>query len=57
MEVLTEVKKIAPKPFKIVKESRREGDPAKLVASHQKASEILGWKPKKTLKDIISSAF
>lgn len=57
MEVLTEVKKIAPKPFKIVKESRREGDPAKLVASHQKASEILGWKPKKTLTDIISSAF
>ena len=36
---------------------RRPGDPAVLIASHQKAFEQLGWKPSKTLKDIIESAY
>jgi len=36
---------------------RREGDPAKLVADNTKAFEILKWKPEKTLKDSISTAY
>ncbi len=37
---------------------RREGDPAKLVASSNKAKEVLGWTPEKTdLPTIISSAW
>lgn len=37
---------------------RREGDPARLVASSQKAREMLGWSPKWTdLNSIISSAW
>ena len=37
---------------------RRAGDPAKLVASSEKAKNILGWKPIYTnLDDIISSAW
>ena len=37
---------------------RRAGDPAKLVASSEKAKNILGWKPVYTnLDDIISSAW
>lgn len=37
---------------------RRAGDPAVLIASNQKAKDILGWTPKYTsVKDIISSAW
>ena len=34
---------------------RREGDPAKLIASNSKAKEVLGWSPKYNLQDIIKS--
>jgi UDP-glucose 4-epimerase len=36
---------------------RRPGDPPKLVASRDKAGEILGWSPTRTLQDIIESAW
>jgi len=36
---------------------RREGDPATLVASNEKAKEILNWKPEKDIKDMIRSTF
>lgn len=36
---------------------RRAGDPAKLIASSQKAKKILGWKPKRGLPDIVQSAW
>lgn len=36
-------------------EGRREGDPAKLIASNYKAKEILGWSPKYNLNDMILS--
>ena len=37
--------------------SRRDGDPAKLIASNKKAKERLNWEPKKDLEDIIESAY
>lgn len=52
-EVIEEVEKILPVNYEMV--GRREGDPAKLIASNQKAKELLGWSPKYTLKDIIES--
>ncbi len=36
--------------------ARREGDPATLIASNRKAAKILGWKPARTLHDIIDDA-
>lgn len=43
-------------PFRIVE--RRPGDPAVLVASSKKASEVLGWKAQfSDLKEIIASAW
>ncbi len=36
-------------------EQRRPGDPAKLIASNNKAKEILGWIPKYTLEDMIKT--
>ena len=39
-------------------EARRPGDPAELVASNQKATRLLGWKPSKSsLENILQSAF
>jgi len=35
---------------------RREGDPAVLIASNEKATKILGWQPLRTLHDIIADA-
>ena len=35
---------------------RREGDPAVLIASNEKAGKILGWKPARSLADIIGDA-
>ena len=36
-------------------EGRRDGDPAKLIASNLRAKEILGWTPKLNLDDMIKS--
>jgi UDP-glucose-4-epimerase GalE len=35
---------------------RRAGDPAFLVASNQRAGDMLGWKPTRTLEDIVRDA-
>lgn len=44
--------------IKVVLGERRAGDPAKLVASSEKAKKLLGWTPKYTnIKDIISTAW
>lgn len=37
--------------------SRRIGDPAFLVANTKKARKVLGWNPKRSLEDSISSAY
>ena len=43
-------------PVKI--EKRRAGDPARLIASSEKAKKILGWNPcHDSLEEIISSAW
>lgn len=57
-EVIETVRRITghPIPAKVV--PRRPGDPAKLVASSQRARDILGWKPQfSDLEVIISSAW
>jgi UDP-glucose 4-epimerase len=35
---------------------RRPGDPPVLVASNQRAAELLGWRPQRSLADMISTA-
>ena len=37
--------------------ARRPGDPATLVADNAKAKRVLGWVPKKTLKDSVTTAW
>lgn len=56
-EVMEEVTKLTEQEIDCSIEKRRDGDAAILVASANKAKEILNWTPKETLKDIIESAF
>ncbi len=37
--------------------ARRPGDPATLIADNGKAKQVLGWSPKRTLKDSVTSAW
>jgi len=55
LEVAKAVDKIA--PLKKVIGQRREGDPAELVASNQKAKSILGWSPQYKIDDIVMSDY
>lgn len=53
LEVVKTLEEITPVKYKFA--PRRDGDPALLVASNDKAKNILGWEPKLTLKDMIKS--
>ena len=57
-EIVAMVSKIHGKKAEAVSGPRREGDPAKLVASNEKAKKTLGWKPVSSdLETIIRSAY
>ncbi|MBE6153056.1 MAG: UDP-glucose 4-epimerase GalE [Firmicutes bacterium] len=53
LEIIKEVEKYYKVNYEIGE--RRAGDPAKLIASNNKAKELLGWTPKRNLSDIIKS--
>ena len=57
-EVIETARKVTGHPIPAKEEARRAGDPARLVASGEKARKNLGWEPEiKDLADIISSAW
>lgn len=57
-QVIAAVEKVVGKPLAIEVSDRREGDPAVLIASSDKARRELGWIPQKsTLEDMISDAW
>ena len=57
-EVIETAKKVTGKDIKAVISERRVGDPAVLVASSQKAKEVLKWNPtRNSLEEIIKSAW
>lgn len=57
-EVIDTARKVTAHPIPAVISPRRAGDPAQLVASSEKARNILGWKPQHAdLEEIISSAW
>lgn len=55
LEVAQAVNEIA--PLKYIIGDRRDGDPAYLIASNDKAKTILKWNPKYSLKDIVLSDY
>jgi UDP-glucose 4-epimerase len=57
-EMLSAARKVTghPIPAKVV--ARRPGDPARLVASYEKAEKILGWRPEiASIEDMIADAW
>jgi UDP-glucose 4-epimerase len=57
-EVIEAARRVTVQPIKAVTVPRRAGDPAKLIASSEKAQRILGWKPEHAeLEEIIASAW
>lgn len=57
-EVIETAKKATGLPIKAEVAPRRAGDPARLIASSDKAKEVLGWNPQHAdLEEIISSAW
>ena len=57
-EVIETARKVTGRPIPVTETSRRAGDPARLVASSEKAKRILGWKPvHDCLEEIIASAW
>jgi UDP-glucose 4-epimerase len=42
--------------FKVKIKARRKGDLAKVIASNKKAKDVLRWKPKHSLRDMVESA-
>jgi UDP-glucose 4-epimerase len=57
-EVIKAVEEVTGKTLPVTVGSRRKGDPAKLIASSEKAKTKLGWTPKKpAINDIVADAW
>ena len=57
-EVIETARSVTGHPIPATEVPRRAGDPARLVASGEKAKKVLGWEPEiKQLDDIIASAW
>ena len=57
-EVIETARKVTGHPIPATETPRRAGDPARLVASSEKAKKVLGWKPvHDSLEEIIASAW
>ena len=57
-EVIETARCVTGHPIPAIEVPRRAGDPARLVASGEKAKKVLGWEPEiKQLDDIIASAW
>ena len=57
-EVIETARKVTGHPIPAVESPRRGGDPAKLIASSEKAKKVLGWNPvHASLEEIIASAW
>jgi UDP-glucose 4-epimerase len=57
-EVVETARRVTGHPIPVLECERRAGDPARLVASGEKARRVLGWNPQMTnLEDIIRSAW
>lgn len=55
LEIVDQVQAITGVKFSLKKTIPREGDDARKIASIEKAKSILGWEPKRTIKDSVES--
>lgn len=57
-EIIRAARRVTGHPIPVTEAPRRPGDPAVLIASSQKAMDVLGWRPKHTgIEDIVASAW
>ena len=57
-EIIETARKVTGHPIPAIETPKRAGDPARLVASSEKARTILGWNPKHdSLEEIIADAW
>ena len=56
-EVFSACEQVLARKINLEVKDRRAGDPAVLVANNQKASNILGWQNRRSLKDSIETAY
>ncbi len=57
-EIIEAARRVTGHPIPVTEEGRRPGDPATLIASSQKAMDVLGWQPRYTnVEDIIATAW
>ena len=56
-EVIRAAERVAGRKVEFERGPRRAGDPPSLVASIAKAERLLGWRPRRTLDDILASAW
>jgi len=57
LEVFAECENVTGKKIPLKVMPRRAGDPAALVADNRKAKRVLGWRPKRTLRHTIETAY
>ena len=56
-EVLAAVERVVGREVQVVTHPRREGDPPALVADPSRAQELLGWRARRDLDDMVRSAW
>ena len=56
LEVVQMVEKVSGKKVPYIHSDRRAGDPATLIASSERIQNTLGWKPRYSLEEIVSTA-
>ncbi|WGM31836.1 UDP-glucose 4-epimerase GalE [Brevundimonas sp. NIBR11] len=56
-ELIEAIQRGADQPFPVEIVGRRQGDPTCLVADSSRARETLGWRPTRTLDDIVRTAW
>ncbi|MDO8497593.1 MAG: UDP-glucose 4-epimerase GalE [bacterium] len=54
-EIIKTVEEVTGKKVEVSSGALRKGDPTKLVASIEKAEQVLGWKPKRTIKESVET--
>ena len=56
-EVLAAIEQISGKKVPATQSARRPGDPARLIADPARAEKLLNWKAKRSLEQIVDTAW
>ncbi|HTZ42935.1 MAG TPA: UDP-glucose 4-epimerase GalE, partial [Jatrophihabitans sp.] len=56
-EVVEAVRRVTGRPTQAVDAPNRPGDPAVLIASHERARQVLGWQPVRGLDEMVADAW